>query len=74
MRRQSAVRQLQDLIKPYGLRVVEGAHRKIVNQAGQAVYSFSGTPGCEFFAENTLRDLVRKGLVPATLKRQRIRG
>lgn len=73
MRRQDAVRQLAHLIKPYGLRIVEGPHRKIVNQQGHAIYSFAGSPGCPYFAQNTLRDLIRRGELPATLKHQKIR-
>ena len=67
-------RSLANLIKPYGLRVVGGDHRKIVNEAGRAVYWFSGSPSSPYFAENTLRDLAKAGLIPRRLKRLRIRN
>src|SRR3712207_1988485 len=73
MRRQHDTRRLDKLIRPYGLRVVEGAHRKIVDAHGKAVYSFSGSPSCAYFAENTLAALVKMGLVPRALKGQKIR-
>ena len=73
MRQTDKVRVIQKMIKPYGFTVENGDHRRIINTAGKAVYWFPGSPSCPYFAENVIRDLVRMGLVPHHLKRQKIR-
>jgi type IV secretory pathway ATPase VirB11/archaellum biosynthesis ATPase len=71
-KRQKTLNKLSEIIRPYGLTIIDGDHRKIVKENGQQVYSMSSTPSCEFFAERSLRDLIRMGLVPNSA-RQKIR-
>lgn len=72
--RQKQVQILKKILKPYNLRIREtNGHRVIENANGQAVYWFASTPTCEYFAENTLSDLVKMGLVDSLVKNKKIR-
>lgn len=71
-RSNKAVRRLERIIKPFGLRIENGDHRRIVNGGGQAIYWFAGSPSCPHFAENVVKDLVKKGLLPMSYKKTKI--
>lgn len=54
-----------DAIKPYGLTIVHGRkHKHIQNKLGKNIYHMSSSPSCQFFAQNTLHDLIKMGHVP----------
>jgi hypothetical protein len=44
----------------------------VLNAEGKHVYSFSGSPSCPHFATNTVRHMVRLGLLPERLRRAKI--
>lgn len=73
MKKNTQIRKLAKTLKPFGLTIVQGDHNKVLNGNGQAVYWFSGTPSCDYWADNVIRDLANMGLVEERLKRLRIR-
>jgi hypothetical protein len=72
MRKDTQTRKLKKLLSENGLTLIEGDHRKILNQRGQAVYWTGGSPSCHYWANNVVRDLVKMGLLPAHAKKVKI--
>ena len=62
------VRILGKLTRPYGLEIVPTSRHNKITKDGKVVYSFSSSPSCHFAVDNTLRDLVKLGLVPPECK------
>jgi len=72
--REREVKTLKKILKKYGMTIEQTRkHRVIRNHDGQALYWFSSTPTCQHFAENTLSDLIKLGLVPLSEKNKKIR-
>lgn len=67
--RNKEAKRLEAAIKPYGLTIVHGRkHKHIQNTEGKNVYHMSSSPSCQYFAVNTLHDLIKHGLVPKGVK------
>jgi len=74
MQRSGSLKKLEKAIKPYGLKIVRGDHHHIVDKRGVFIHTLPSSPSCPFFAENTIHELVRRGILPAEMKNLRIRG
>jgi hypothetical protein len=68
-------RRLDMLLREHGYRIASArrsGHMHVLNAEGKHVYSFSGSPSCPHFATNTVRHMVRLGLLPERLRRAKI--
>lgn len=56
-------RYLDKLLKRIGYRIVMGGkHHHILNQQGKRIYSFATSASCQYWEENTIRDLEKLGV------------
>lgn len=63
-------RKLADVIAPFGLTYVQrGSHYGIVDGQGHFVASVASTPSDMHFARQTIRHLVRDGILPQELRK-----
>jgi hypothetical protein len=70
MRHTKTHRKLAEVLAPYGLTYADqGRHYSIVNRQGNYVTSVAASPSDPHFARQTIRYLVRAGLVPDDLRK-----
>lgn len=58
-------RKLARLLRPIGYEIAPGRkHYKIIDGDGHRIYSFASTPSDAYWYENTIKDLVKMGVLP----------
>jgi hypothetical protein len=62
-------RRLRKLLRSYGLSLEMADHCKVKDSQGKTVATVAGSPSCPYFAENAVKELVAKGMLPASARR-----
>ena len=68
MNRVSEHRRLEEFIKPYGLTMTRERKHYAIRKVDAYVATVSHSPSDPHFARQTIRDLVRKGYLPVSVK------
>lgn len=68
MNRVKEHKALADLIRPYGLEMVRERKHYSIRRGDAYVATVSHSPSDPHFARQTVRDLVRKGYLPESVK------
>lgn len=68
-RRSKGQKIIWEIIKPFGYRIVVGKrHHKIVDENGNCLLGFAGSPSEDHWYKNVINQLIKNGKLPGVKK------